>query len=83
MQTEVDAYFKTLSGSSSASAVDLPTEGLVVSRRTKDYQWLYRHFLIGELLDKVAKGYDIATDWLKDSFNIDVEEFAPPVTENL
>lgn len=75
LNTEVDVYFESLSGSAAAS-VDLPTEGLVVRLKDEDYHWLYRHFLIGELLDKATKGYDVAKAWLKDSFNIEVVEDA-------
>ena len=78
MHKEVDAYFNLRSGSSVALSVELPTEGLVVSLKPEDYHWLYRHFLIGELLDKAAKGYDVAKTWLKDSFGIEVVEDAPP-----
>ena len=77
LQAEVDAYFESLSGSS-ASSVELPTEGLALRLTAEDYHWLYRHFLIGELLDKAAKGYDVAKSWLKDSFNIEVVASALP-----
>ena len=73
LQAEVDAYFESLSGSS-APSVELPTEGLALRLTAEDYHWLYRHFLIGELLDNAAKGYDVAKSWLKDSFNIEVLE---------
>ena len=82
LNKEVDAYFELLSGSAAASAVVLPTEGLVVSLKPEDYHWLYRHFLIGELLDNAARGYDVAKAWLKDSFGIEVVEDAPPTVLN-
>ena len=78
LNKEVDAYFELLSGSAAASSVELPTEGLVVSLKPEDYHWLYRHFLIGELLDKASQGYAVAKAWLKDSFGIEVVEDAPP-----
>ena len=78
LNKEVDAYFESLSGSAAASSVVLPTEGLVVSLKPEDYHWLYRHFLIGELLDKASQGYAVAKAWLKDSFGIEVVEDAPP-----
>ena len=80
LKAEVDAYFDSLSDSVVESAVALPTEGLVVRLTPKDYQWLYRHFLVGKLLDVAAEGYDVAKAWLKDSFGIAVleEEVAPP-----
>ncbi len=77
LNKEVDAYFELLSESAAASSVDLPTEGLVVSLKPEDYHRLYRHFLIGELLDKASQGYAVAKAWLKDSFNIEVVETAP------
>lgn len=81
LQGEVDSYFDSMSGRSVSGSVDLPTEGLVVRLKSEDYQWLYRHFQIGELLDVAAKGYDVAKAWLKDSFGIEVveDEVAPPV----
>lgn len=82
LNKEVDAYFESLSGSVAASSVVLPTEGLVVSLKPEDYHWLYRHFLIGELLDNAAKGYDVAKAWLKDSFGIEVVEDAQPPALN-
>ena len=82
LNKEVDAYFESLSGSSAASSVALPTEGLVVRLQPEDYHWLYRHFLIGELLDNAAKGYDVAKAWLKDSFGIEVVEDAQPPALN-
>ena len=84
LNKEVDAYFESLSGSAAASSVALPTEGLVVSLKPEDYRWLYRHFLIGELLDKASQGYDVAKAWLKDSFGIDVveDELDDASTEN-
>lgn len=82
LNTEVDAYFNSRSGKSSESSFDLPTEGLVVSLKPEDYHWLYRHFLIGELLDKASQGYAVAKAWLKDSFNIEVVEDAQPPALN-
>ena len=75
LQSEVDSYFDSLVGGSSVASsksVSLPTEGVVVRLRAQDYQWLYRRFLIGELLDVAVKGYDKVKAWLKDSFGIEV-----------
>ena len=49
-------------------------DGFVFRIKSEDYQWLYRHFLIGELLKHAAQGYDVVKNWLHDICNISVLE---------
>ena len=49
-------------------------DGFVFRIKSEDYQWLYRHFLIGELLKRAAQGYDVVKNWLHDICNISVLE---------
>lgn len=85
LQAEVDKYFESLHGGASAvSDVKFSTEGegFIVRLKVEDYKWLYRYGLIGQLLNKASKSFDVAKAWLKESFDIEVLADVDSVTDD-
>ena len=68
LQKEVDEYFAMKSPRPDDA---IPEEKLVASVTAEDYHWLYRHFQVGNLLEKAKEGGTAVATWLKETFNID------------
>lgn len=74
LQKEVDTYFASVNQQSLVAGDSLPEEKLVGCISPENYQWLYRHFQIGDLLLKANEGYEVVKTWLKENFNMEVAE---------
>ena len=59
LQKKVDEYFKA----SVRSTESLDTK-VTIRLKFDVYQWLYRHFLVGVLLEKAKQGIDVVRSWL-------------------
>ena len=51
-----------------------PEEVVVLRLRSEDFHWLYRHFQLGELLNKSKGEQAVVIAWLKENFGFEVVE---------
>ena len=68
LEDKVNVYFAEHPEQDKSSYKVCPTEVVVASLSNAVHQLLYRNFLIGDLRQKTAEGYDSLCSWLKETF---------------